>query len=133
MSAIVADAADRARRGDGPTLIEAVTYRHSGHSRADLAAYRPDGELDEWMKRDPILLLENAIKEFNPDGAQTIERIKENARIEVSEAKNRAVSWPEPAEVEEETIHGGTGSRRCLGSEQLWDTQRSAFWRMTGC
>jgi pyruvate dehydrogenase E1 component alpha subunit len=96
MSAIVADAADRARRGDGPTLIEAVTYRHSGHSRADLAAYRPEGELDEWMKRDPILLLENAIKEFNPDGAQTIERIKENARIEVSEAKNRAVSWPEP-------------------------------------
>ena len=96
MSAIVADAADRARRGDGPTLIEAVTYRHSGHSRADLAAYRPDGELDEWMKRDPILLLENAIKEFNPDGTAIIERIKENARTEVNEAKNRAVSWPEP-------------------------------------
>jgi acetoin:2,6-dichlorophenolindophenol oxidoreductase subunit alpha len=52
----IARAAARARAGEGPTLIECKTYRYSGHSRADAGAYRPDGELDEWMERDPILL-----------------------------------------------------------------------------
>lgn len=47
---------DKARAGDGPSLIECMTYRHSGHSRADPAKYRPAGELEEWMKRDPIRL-----------------------------------------------------------------------------
>lgn len=45
---------DRARAGDGPSLIEAETYRHHGHSRADPAKYRPEAEVAEWMKRDPI-------------------------------------------------------------------------------
>src|SRR6266571_568017 len=46
----------RARNGDGPSLVEAVTYRHGGHSRADPAKYRPEGELEEWKKHDPIKL-----------------------------------------------------------------------------
>ncbi|MCE7982723.1 MAG: thiamine pyrophosphate-dependent dehydrogenase E1 component subunit alpha [Caldilinea sp. CFX5] len=50
-------ALDRARRGDGPTLIEFKTYRYRGHSRTDTAPYRRPGELDEWLKRDPIDLL----------------------------------------------------------------------------
>lgn len=50
-------AADRARAGEGPTLIELKTYRYRGHSRTDPAAYRPEGELDEWLKRDPIDIL----------------------------------------------------------------------------
>jgi len=52
-----AEAVARARAGDGPTLIEAMTYRHSGHSRSDPATYRPRGELARWRERDPILLL----------------------------------------------------------------------------
>ena len=44
----------RARAGEGPSLIEALTYRHSGHSRADPEQYRPPGELDQWLERDPI-------------------------------------------------------------------------------
>jgi TPP-dependent pyruvate/acetoin dehydrogenase alpha subunit len=44
----------RARAGDGPSLIECLTYRHSGHSRADPAKYRPPGELEQWLKRDPV-------------------------------------------------------------------------------
>jgi TPP-dependent pyruvate/acetoin dehydrogenase alpha subunit len=44
----------RARAGDGPSLIEAKTYRHGGHSRADNGSYRPKGELEEWLLRDPI-------------------------------------------------------------------------------
>jgi len=45
---------ERARKGGGPALIEAMTYRHSGHSRADPAKYRPEGELERWLERDPI-------------------------------------------------------------------------------
>jgi len=43
-----------ARSGGGPSLIECKTYRHSGHSRADPAKYRPPGELQEWLERDPL-------------------------------------------------------------------------------
>jgi TPP-dependent pyruvate/acetoin dehydrogenase alpha subunit len=53
---VVARAADRARSGDGPTVIEALTYRHYGHSRADPAKYRPSDELESWMQRDPLLV-----------------------------------------------------------------------------
>ncbi len=45
---------DRARAGEGPSLVEAVTYRHGGHSRADPGKYRPDDEVAEWIGRDPI-------------------------------------------------------------------------------
>ena len=54
VTAAMATAVDRARSGGGPTLLEMKTYRYSGHSRSDPATYRPDGELDEWLARDPI-------------------------------------------------------------------------------
>jgi acetoin:2,6-dichlorophenolindophenol oxidoreductase subunit alpha len=54
---VVRQAVERARAGDGPTLIEAKTYRYRGHSRTDPAAYRPSGELDQWLERDPITIL----------------------------------------------------------------------------
>src|SRR5207244_6680926 len=44
----------RARDGDGPSLVEATTYRHGGHSRADPAKYRPDDEVQSWLARDPV-------------------------------------------------------------------------------
>ncbi|HEY6682379.1 MAG TPA: thiamine pyrophosphate-dependent dehydrogenase E1 component subunit alpha, partial [Propionibacteriaceae bacterium] len=47
-------AVDRARSGEGPTIIEALTYRHYGHSRADPAKYRPADEVERWMQRDPL-------------------------------------------------------------------------------
>jgi TPP-dependent pyruvate/acetoin dehydrogenase alpha subunit len=47
---------DKARAGGGPSLIECLTYRYSGHSRADPATYRPAGELDRWRERDPVKL-----------------------------------------------------------------------------
>ena len=45
---------DTARTGGGPSLVEALTYRHGGHSRADPAKYRPDAEVREWLSRDPV-------------------------------------------------------------------------------
>ena len=44
----------KAREGGGPSLVEALTYRHGGHSRADPAKYRPDAEVREWLERDPV-------------------------------------------------------------------------------
>src|SRR6186713_1551806 len=54
----------RARAGNGPSMIECMTYRHSGHSRADPAKYRPDGELEKWKERDPIKLYRERLKQF---------------------------------------------------------------------
>src|SRR5215467_11828317 len=54
----------RARAGQGPSLIECLTYRHSGHSRADPGAYRPKGELEAWLKRDPIKIYREWLLQF---------------------------------------------------------------------
>ena len=54
---VVKTARSRALAGEGPTQIEAKTYRYRGHSRTDPGKYRPDGELDTWKERDPIDIL----------------------------------------------------------------------------
>jgi pyruvate dehydrogenase E1 component alpha subunit len=54
----------RARAGQGPSLIECLTYRHSGHSRADPAKYRPEGELEQWKLRDPLKIYRQRLSEF---------------------------------------------------------------------
>ena len=54
----------KARDGGGPSLIECLTYRHSGHSRADPAKYRPPGELEDWLTRDPIVIYRQRLAEF---------------------------------------------------------------------
>jgi pyruvate dehydrogenase E1 component alpha subunit len=51
---VATSAIARARAGEGPSLIEALTYRHGGHSRADPGKYRPDAEIAEWMAKDPV-------------------------------------------------------------------------------
>src|SRR6476469_9089247 len=59
---------EKARAGEGPSLIECLTYRHSGHSRADPAKYRPEGELEKWKLRDPIKLYRERLKQFGVSG-----------------------------------------------------------------
>ena len=54
MHAVATAALEKARSGGGPSLIEAQTYRHGGHSRADPGKYRPDEEVAAWMAKDPI-------------------------------------------------------------------------------
>jgi acetoin:2,6-dichlorophenolindophenol oxidoreductase subunit alpha len=97
--AVAAEAIERARSGAGPTLVEANTYRQQGHSRSDPATYRPDGELEQWLARDPITLLEIAIRAGTDSEAAEgeIQRIRESAATDVVQARDRAVSWPEPA------------------------------------
>ena len=64
-----AQAVDRARSGDGPTVIEALTYRHYGHSRTDPATYRPAEEVEEWLARDPLIVTRRQLLEFGADEA----------------------------------------------------------------
>jgi acetoin:2,6-dichlorophenolindophenol oxidoreductase subunit alpha len=93
--ATVADAAARARSGEGPTLIEALTYRQRGHSRTDPATYRPEGELEEWLKRDPILLAERSLAEQGVEEARLVV-VRGEAERAVSAALEEALSWPQP-------------------------------------
>jgi TPP-dependent pyruvate/acetoin dehydrogenase alpha subunit len=78
-------ALEKARHGDGPSLIECLTYRHSGHSRADSAKYRPEGELDRWLERDPVKIYRQRLLDFGI-APEEISRIEERSREKVDEA-----------------------------------------------
>jgi TPP-dependent pyruvate/acetoin dehydrogenase alpha subunit len=91
----VSAAAERARAGEGPTLIEAMTYRHKGHSRTDPATYRPEGELERWLERDPILLHERALAAAGVE-AERLEAVREGAQAAVAAALELALGWPDP-------------------------------------
>jgi pyruvate dehydrogenase E1 component alpha subunit len=95
MLAVSAEAVARGRAGEGPTLIEALTYRQKGHSRSDPAAYRPEGELEAWLERDPILLHERALAAAGVAQSE-IDAVKSAAEQAVAAALERASAWPEP-------------------------------------
>ncbi|NND49010.1 MAG: thiamine pyrophosphate-dependent dehydrogenase E1 component subunit alpha [Rhizobiales bacterium] len=90
----------KARAGEGPSLIECKTYRHSGHSRADPGAYRPKGELEDWKtNRDPIKIYRARLAEFGI-ADEVIEQIDREALERVDEATETAkASPPPPAEI----------------------------------
>ena len=87
----------RARAGDGPSLIECLTYRHSGHSRADPAKYRPEGELERWKERDPIKIYRERLAQFGITDA-TIARIDAEVLAEVDAATEACKAAPMPTE-----------------------------------
>ncbi len=89
------EAVERARSGDGPTLLEAMTYRQVGHSRSDPAKYRPEGELEQWLERDPIVVYERVLSEAGVD-ADALASIRASAEEEVAAALERAAASPEP-------------------------------------
>jgi TPP-dependent pyruvate/acetoin dehydrogenase alpha subunit len=88
-------AAARARAGDGATLIEALTYRHKGHSRTDPATYRPAGELEAWLERDPIIRLQSALLTTGI-GQSQLDEVRAQAQQSVDDALERAKGWPDP-------------------------------------
>ncbi|PVG83993.1 pyruvate dehydrogenase (acetyl-transferring) E1 component subunit alpha [Nocardioides gansuensis] len=89
----VRTAADRARAGEGPTVIEARTYRHHGHSRTDPATYRPADEVEEWLARDPLLLARARLAELGvPEGK--VDAADERAERLVKEAVAEAEAAP---------------------------------------
>jgi acetoin:2,6-dichlorophenolindophenol oxidoreductase subunit alpha len=86
---------DKARAGSGPSLIECLTYRYSGHSRADPAKYRPEGELDKWKARDPIKIYRERLKQFGID-EEVIVRIETDVKRRVDEATEQCKAAPPP-------------------------------------
>jgi pyruvate dehydrogenase E1 component alpha subunit len=92
----VAEAVERARTGDGPTLIIADTYRIEGHTIADPLTLRPQGEADEWRARDPILRLRNALIERGVLDEIRADAIVAETRREIDDAVEFAMSSPEP-------------------------------------
>jgi acetoin:2,6-dichlorophenolindophenol oxidoreductase subunit alpha len=90
-------AVDRARAGNGPTIIEALTYRQYGHSRSDPAKYRPQEEVDEWLRRDPLTLLAERLR---GDGVaeETLQERRDRAQKVVAAAVEAAKAAPPPDE-----------------------------------
>jgi TPP-dependent pyruvate/acetoin dehydrogenase alpha subunit len=88
---------ERARRGEGPSLVEALTYRHKGHSRADPGKYRPDEEVAAWMARDPVDIYRARLESLGFP-REVIEEIERLALAEVDEAtaQVRAAQPPDP-------------------------------------
>ncbi len=84
------EAIAKARAGEGPSLIECMTYRQGGHSRADPATYRPAQELEEWLQRDPIKIYrkrlvdvgvpESTLQKIESEASQAVDRATEVAR-----------------------------------------------------
>ena len=91
------EAIEKARNGGGPSLIECLTYRHSGHSRADPGKYRPPGELEKWMERDPIKIYKQRMKDFGFTEAQ-IETIETESKRKVEVATELCKASPSAPE-----------------------------------
>jgi 2-oxoisovalerate dehydrogenase E1 component len=97
----VAKAAERARRGEGPTLIEAKTYRWFGHSHSDPRAYRTRQEEAEWKGRDPIIVMKEnleAVKMLTESEFEALEAAVD-AKMEKAMAFSNASPEPRPEEV----------------------------------
>ena len=82
----IQSAVDFARAGNGPSLIEAKTYRYSGHSRSDPATYRTPGELDEWKKRDPLDITANKLIAKGALSQADLEKMKLDIAARVTKA-----------------------------------------------
>lgn len=96
VTAGISKAVDLARSGGGPTLIEAKTYRFAGHSRADQALYRPEGELDSWKPRDPVILMEKRLIDKGLLDSATAEKMKSSMKDVIEEMVKVCQAAPEP-------------------------------------
>ncbi|MEX1140999.1 MAG: thiamine pyrophosphate-dependent dehydrogenase E1 component subunit alpha [Thermoleophilaceae bacterium] len=93
--AAATEAVDRARAGDGPTLLECRTYRHFGHSKSDPAKYRPAEEVEHWLARDPLKV---ARERLLADGASEddVAAVEREATDEIERAFEAALASPFP-------------------------------------
>jgi len=98
----VGAALDRARRGDGPTLVECKTYRWYGHSRSDPRAYRSKEEEQAWHDRDPIRTFPSMLVTQGIATQEEVDAVEEQAEENVQNATDFALEspMPDPAEVE---------------------------------
>jgi pyruvate dehydrogenase E1 component alpha subunit len=91
-----AEAVERARRNQGPTLIECKTYRHKGHSRVDPAKYRPKEEVQEWLAKDPTKRFREHLLRNNLFTEEELQKIEKEVAAEIEEAVKFATESPFP-------------------------------------
>jgi TPP-dependent pyruvate/acetoin dehydrogenase alpha subunit len=99
----VSAAVERARRGDGPSLIEAVTYRHLAHNEGEevfSGVYRPPDEVDSWKARDPVVALRRRLEDSLDVPAADLDALEERQRedIELAVKIAEASAFPSPEE-----------------------------------
>jgi acetoin:2,6-dichlorophenolindophenol oxidoreductase subunit alpha len=87
---------ERARKGEGPSLVEATTYRHGGHSRADPGKYRPDQEVESWLARDPLHAYRARLVELGVEES-VLAASDDDALRKVNEATDAAKASPPPS------------------------------------
>jgi pyruvate dehydrogenase E1 component alpha subunit len=88
-------ALELARRGGGPSLIEAETYRHGGHSRADPGKYRPDEEVQAWLAKDPLPRYRARLLQMGIGEAE-VQRIDDETKTAIDQATEIARNAPPP-------------------------------------
>jgi pyruvate dehydrogenase E1 component alpha subunit len=96
----VSEAADRARRGDGPTLLEFRTYRYKGHSMSDPAKYRSKEEVEEYKQRDPLENVRETILKNKYATEEDLKLIEDKIKEIVNESVTFAEEsdFPHPSE-----------------------------------
>ena len=94
--AAMEEAVTRARSGQGPTLLEAKTYRHRGHYEGDMGAYRPPQEVSEWLARDPIAVFGRRLIEEHGVTQDQLDEVASEVERELDEAAAFAESSPHP-------------------------------------
>jgi pyruvate dehydrogenase E1 component alpha subunit len=96
MARVTREAAQRARAGEGPTFIEAKTYRFRGHSMSDPMKYRTKEDAERARERDPIVLYETILKERGWIDERALEVLHDKIRHEIDEAIEFATNAPDP-------------------------------------
>jgi len=94
--AAASEAIERARRGEGPTFLEALTYRYLGHSKSDANLYRTRQEIQEWRKKDPIAIFAARLEKEGGLGKGERSTLEKAAREKIERAFEKAGRQPEP-------------------------------------
>jgi TPP-dependent pyruvate/acetoin dehydrogenase alpha subunit len=97
--AAAAEIVERVRAGGGPEFVEARTYRFVGHSRSDPGKYRPEGELDRWRERDPLVVAEALLRDELGMSGDEVKQIAERVETELDRIEATALAAPFPAQV----------------------------------
>jgi len=89
----------RVRDGGGPEFVEARTYRFVGHSRSDPGKYRPEGELERWQERDPLVVAEALLRDELGIAADALAAIPGDVEAELDRIEAAALAAPFPSEI----------------------------------
>jgi pyruvate dehydrogenase E1 component alpha subunit len=113
----VLEAIERARKGEGPTLIEAKTYRYRGHSRSDPRVYRTKEEEAYWHERDPITLFKEDLVRDGTLTPKAFDKLQAAVDKALADAEKFAIEespYPDPSEVMDDVYAGWVEGERGL-------------------